>query len=162
MENIKVRIDNKYKIALIGNSVINEKGKELKPQKNTSGYLYVNLCHNSKSTKKYIHRLKAFAFIDNKQNSKEVNHIDGNKLNNEINNLEWVTSKENKEHAFKNNINNYKGENHKLSKLTSTDVLNIRKEYAESKITHSKLAFNYGVNQSAITRVINKTSWSHI
>jgi len=162
MENLKVKIDNKYQIEFIGSVVINHKGKELKAQKNTSGYLYVNLCHNCKSKKQYIHRLKAIAFLENKRNCKEVNHIDGNKLNNEIDNLEWVTSKENKEHAFKNNINNYKGEKHKLSKLNSSDVFNIRKEYAEFKISHSKLALKYGVNQSVITRVINKTAWSHI
>ena len=162
MENIIKQIDKKYKVSLIGNCILNEKGKELKVQKNTSGYLYVNLCHNSKSYKKYIHRLKAIAFIENKNNCKEVNHIDGNKLNNDLNNLEWVTSKENKIHAFENNINKYKGETHKKSKLKEIDVINIRSEYLKNKTSHSKLAVLYGVNQSVITRVINKFSWKHI
>lgn len=72
----------------------------LKPN-NVKGYYQVSL--QKKGKKKYmkVHRLVAEAFIENTQNKREVNHIDGNKLNNKLTNLEWVTSSENQKHAFK-------------------------------------------------------------
>lgn len=63
------------------------------------GYLGVNLSNNGSVKKMKIHRLVAMAFISNPENKKCVNHIDGNKQNNHIENLEWVTYKENSVHA---------------------------------------------------------------
>lgn len=76
-----------------------------KPFLNNSGYLRVNLYDKrGKSSKYYIHRLVAQAFIPNPYNYKIVNHIDGNKLNNCVDNLEWCTQSENKKHAVKNEL----------------------------------------------------------
>lgn len=71
----------------------------LQPYKNHKGYLKVGLMKNGKSEKHRVHRLVAKAFIPNPHNLPEVNHIDGNKQNNSISNLEWVTGKENMEHS---------------------------------------------------------------
>jgi len=60
---------------------------------------YVTLCENRKKKNMYIHRLVAEAFIDNPENKKFVNHIDYNKSNNNIDNLEWVTASENMIHS---------------------------------------------------------------
>ena len=68
---------------------------------------YVQVALGSKNIKKqtfYIHRLIAKAFIPNHENKPEINHIDGNKLNNNISNLEWVTRKENCQHAWDNGL----------------------------------------------------------
>lgn len=73
--------------------------KELKPSKHL-GYLQVVLCKNGTQKTKRIHRLVAEAFIPNPSNLKEVNHIDGDKENNHVSNLEWCTRKENMNHAF--------------------------------------------------------------
>ena len=69
---------------------------------NGSGYLIVNLKHNGKQKMKTVHRLVAETFISNDDNLPEINHIDGNKVNNRVDNLEWCTRSENVKHAIKN------------------------------------------------------------
>ena len=81
--------------------------KPKKCKKRRQGYLYVKLTINGKSKAAFIHRLVATAYIPNPENKPEVNHKDGNKHNNYINNLEWATSKENKKHARENKLSNY-------------------------------------------------------
>lgn len=75
------------------------KGKTLKPW--FASYLTVQLTNNKRAT---IHRLVAQAFIPNPDNKAEVNHIDGNKRNNCVSNLEWVTRSENHTHAYYTNL----------------------------------------------------------
>jgi hypothetical protein len=74
--------------------------KILKPN-NVKGYYQVTLQKKGKKKIYKVHRLVAKTFIKNTYNKREVNHIDGNKLNNVVTNLEWVTSSENQIHAFK-------------------------------------------------------------
>lgn len=72
----------------------------LKPYKMRSGYLQVSLYSNGGGQKRYlIHRLVAMAFLNNPDNLPQVNHIDGNKANNALSNLEWTTVSENNLHA---------------------------------------------------------------
>jgi len=71
----------------------------LKPQKHTGGYLYVNLYKNKKQTKFYIHRLVASHFLREPRENEEVNHLDGDKENNTLRNLEWTSPAENNQHA---------------------------------------------------------------
>jgi hypothetical protein len=78
--------------------------KKLKPGITKGGYLKVVLFKNKKSYNIDIHRLVALTFLKNLEFKKEVNHIDGNKLNNYCTNLEWVTSSQNMKHAFKNGL----------------------------------------------------------
>lgn len=81
---------------------------KLKPQKNEKGYLRVKLSRSSFELNRKqarLHRLVALAYIPNKSSKKEVNHIDGDKENNHISNLEWVTSSENINHSINNKQN---------------------------------------------------------
>jgi hypothetical protein len=102
---------------------INEKGEVcseatkriLKNCKARNGYYVVNLRTDDsrKTVQRYIHRLVAEAFIPNPDNKPEINHIDGNKLNNSLRNLEWNTAKENQNHAWKTGLRKMpKGKNH--------------------------------------------------
>lgn len=72
----------------------------LKPYENHKGYLKVGLQKNGKSNKHRVHRLVAEAFLENPKKLPMVNHIDGNKQNNSVTNLEWTTDEENKKKAF--------------------------------------------------------------
>ena len=74
----------------------------LKPGKDRCGYLYVILCKEGIKKKYYVHRLVAEAFIPNPDNLPQINHIDENKENNHVDNLEWVTCKENINHGTHN------------------------------------------------------------
>jgi hypothetical protein len=77
--------------------------KYLKPflRENTYEYWYVNLYKNKVKSKNSIHRLVAKTYIENIENKPQVNHIDGDKFNNNVNNLEWATASENGKHAYK-------------------------------------------------------------
>ena len=76
-----------------------QEGRIMKPVKDRGGYLYVNLYKNSKRKVHKVHRLVATAFIENPDNLPEVNHIDENKQNNKVENLEWCDHKQNCNHG---------------------------------------------------------------
>ena len=78
--------------------------KLMKQSEDKQGYKIISLSKNKKQKTYKVHRLIAQTFIKNPDDKKEVNHIDGNKSNNEINNLEWCTRSENQIHAYKNKL----------------------------------------------------------
>ena len=80
------------------------KGKILKLNLKRNGYLSVDLCKDGKTKTIQVHRLVAQTFILNQENKTQVNHMNTIKTDNRVSNLEWVTPKENMEHASKNNL----------------------------------------------------------
>ena len=74
--------------------------KELTPKLDRAGYLAFTLCHKGKCRTKFGHRLVAETFISNPDNKKEVNHKNGVRTDNDVQNLEWVTHSENMKHAY--------------------------------------------------------------
>ena len=76
----------------------------MKPALQKEGYLRLGLFKNGKRKSYQLHRLIALCFVENKENKKYVNHKDGNKQNNNADNLEWVTASENLKHAYDNNL----------------------------------------------------------
>jgi len=143
------------------------KGRSLNPSygKNRK-YRLVNLL--KEDTKKYMakmHRLVAVAFIPNPHNKPEVNHIDGNTLNNKITNLEWCTHKENMQHAYANGLTpeppTYKGSKSNFSKLTEQQVIEIKKRLRNGDKT-SLIVKSYPVGESCIKEIKAGRSWAHI
>lgn len=132
------------------------------------GYLCVSLgisrdCRSNVS----IHRIVAKAFIPNPENKPTVNHKDGNKLNNCVENLEWATIKEQQQHAVKIGITDNAGDNNNNRKLDSIVVDEIRLranklgEHGRS-IWADLLSRGYIVKYCCIWRVITFKSWNHI
>ncbi|MBV4357712.1 NUMOD4 motif-containing HNH endonuclease [Pinibacter aurantiacus] len=94
------------------------KGKLLTSRINNFGYLSVRLSYKGITRTLFMHRLIAQEFIDNPENKPFVNHIDGNKTNNSIENLEWVSHSENISHAYRSGLlNNNRGANHHESRI---------------------------------------------
>lgn len=94
-------IDSKYAVSNLGNIKNIKTEKVLKPEITNKGYKKISLSINGKRKKFYIHRLVALMFLENNNPKKDnVNHKDGNKLNNIVENLEWCTSSENQIHAI--------------------------------------------------------------
>lgn len=135
----------------------------LKPSINKKGYLIVRLYKNTVSKDFPVHRLVANMFIDNPSNKREVNHINGVKHDNRMENLEWCTGSENVRHAFEIGINTpRKGTLNGMAKLNDAKVLEIKVKYSEGNTAMRKLALEYGVDYALIQRIIKGTSWSHI
>ena len=112
-----------YEVSTYGNIRNKTTQKILKGRLTKSGYLQVSLKidETNKFSNRYIHRLVAIYWIDNPEDKREVNHKDGNKENNNINNLEWVTSSENQKHRHSIGIN--KTSNRRVGKFTKDGEL---------------------------------------
>ena len=95
-------LGNVRRLRFINGSHNFEKIKECKQTLNTWGYMTVNLSKNGKSNTKRVHKLVATAFLG--ESNLQVDHIDGNKLNNKLNNLEYVTPKENTNRAWQKGL----------------------------------------------------------
>ena len=105
--------------------------------------------------------LIAIAFINNPTNHPEINHIDGNKTNNKIENLEWCTRSYNCLHSYKLNlVKIIKGENHKNSKLNEIQVKIIRS--LKDDLTQKEIAKYFNISQTNIKDILNRRTWKHI
>jgi len=141
-----------------------KKQKLLTQYKDGKGYMHVKLYDGRGKPKSLtIHRIVASAFLDNPNNLAEVNHIDHNKNNNNLDNLEWISRGDNIRHSYsKRDPKTYKGSGNKNSKLTEDAVISIRKEYEEKKTTYKNLADKHGVGITLIGYIIKNQVWKHV
>ena len=142
-------------------------GKFLKPWLIGHGYEMVMLYKDKKPRKFLTHRLIALTFVPNSQSAKEVNHKNANIRDNRPENLEWVSSKQNKQHAialglYKNlGKNTPKGSLNNRSKLTEQQVIEIRKRIEDGE-TQRGLGREYGVSGTLIRFIHLRRTWKHI
>lgn len=131
-------------------------GRVLKPRFNPDGYTGVVLCADRRRTTVAVHRLVAAAFIGH-PNGMEVNHKDGCKHNNALDNLEYVTRSENQRHAYKTGLHvALKGETNPYAKLTNAQVLEIRSSSRPLRV----FAERFGVSISAVHLARAGKSWA--
>jgi hypothetical protein len=138
-------------------------GRLLKLTVGRKGYLTVNFCVNDKRSTRRVARMVANAFIPNPDNKPEVNHKDGVKSNNCVSNLEWTTSSENSQHAYDTGLQAKPlGELNTQAKLTTNQVIEIRKRYKSENISMQKLGSEYGINLSTTYNIITGKLWKHL
>ena len=132
----------------------------LMPMDSGKGYKYVSLHCDGRRKNKHIHRLVAEHFLVNTFSKDQVNHKDGNKANNHVDNLEWVTLKENMIHASENGLLKM-GESSHMAKIKEKDIIEIR-ELNKSGVCRNSLSDTYSLSKATIHRIIHKQSWKHI
>ena len=153
-----VEFDNLYEISNYGRLRSVRKNKILKPTNRKDGYKLCIMSIKGKVSYRYIHRLVAYAFLQKIENKPSVNHIDGNKENNHVSNLEFCTTKENNEHAGKLNLKPF-GTKHPNSKLTKEDLNQIQILLKEKNLSHLKIAKIFKVSQSTISNFAKQKTY---
>ena len=137
------------------------KGGIVKAFVDTSNYMRIGLVVEGKKKKFLLHRLLAETYIENPENLPYVNHIDGNKLNNALDNLEWCTSSYNQKHAYSNGLKSVDGELNPRDILSEEEVLTIYKRLLRKESTIG-IAREYNVSKSCISSIKSKKNWYYL
>ena len=148
-----------YSITENGQVFSHKTNKFKKPFVFPTGYIGITLSKNAVSKNYYLHRIVADNYISNPNNKPQVNHIDGNKVNNSISNLEWVTSSQNNFERCKRFKKS--GKKHWKAKLTTEQVIEIRKYFIEGK-TYRWIAKIYKVSLSTLWAIKFRKIWTHV
>lgn len=159
--------EGKYAIAEDGRvwSYANEKhgGKYLNPPHDKDGYVRVTLSKRSCKRSFHVHRLVAKGFIPNSFNLPQVNHKNGIKTDNRVENLEWCTDAENKKHSALNGLHPFGERQHwaKLSDEKVREILELHNKFGED-FNFSKVGKMFGVDRNAIRGVVRNKTWRHV
>ncbi len=141
------------------------RGRYLKATPSNAGYPIISMSNSGLVKNRMVHQLVAASFIPNTHNKPHINHKDGDKTNNNMENLEWCTHKENMQHGFATGLIpkrvNLKGEKSMAAKLTDFDVVEIKRRLSLGH-TCASIERDYVVGESAIREISKGRSWSHI
>lgn len=148
--------EGSYQITSEGDVISLISSKILSPGIKPGGYQYVGLSTPKGGGRVYkmVHRLVAEAFIKNPDDKPEVNHIDGNKINNTVGNLEWVSRSENATHGFNTGLMTH-GFEHHFCKLTPEQVKGIY--HAEGR--YRDIGIEFGVCAQTVCNIKKKTAY---
>lgn len=128
--------------------------KFLKPTANKKSYLQVGIYSGGKRSTKLVHHLVAKAYLNNQNNLTVVNHLDSDRQNNHVTNLEWCSTRENNLHTLK------KGRNQ--PKLTAEIVKALRRESETTDLSYRNLGRKYGISGVMVSRIIRRLSWDYV
>lgn len=152
-----------YMVSNFGNVIsvsLRKNSQPFKPLKLSlcnSGYYKVTLRKNGESSNVMVHRIVAIAFIPNPKHKDQVNHKDGDKLNNMVDNLEWVTRSENQLHASRVLGKKHRGSEHSV-KINS----GIARQIYEESGTNVSLASKYGISDAMVGRIKRGEAWRSV
>ena len=124
------------------------------------GYVRVGLRRDGRQFQCQVHHLVLGAFVEPRPPTRECNHIDGNKLNNRVANLEWVTRSENMKHAFRLGLNSVRGERSPRHKLSAAQVLEIRRMASLGDITQRQIGLLFNVTN--ISDIVRRKVWKYV
>lgn len=144
-------------------STMTAKGRVLSVRINKRGYAVVDISDQQRRRGRVVHKVVAEAFIGPAPSIKhEVNHLDGNKLNNCVENLEWCTPKENSQHAYDTGLKvPMRGTQHSTAKLDEQKVREVRTLLAHG-MSQRAIARIFGVTNPQIHRIAAGKSWVHV
>jgi len=125
-----------------------------------SGRVYFNMTWMGFTKSVLVNRAVALRFLPNPSNLPQVNHIDGDKENNALTNLEWSSGSDNERHAHRNGLKTGRGSQNSNAKLTADQVIEIRK-LAETKSVPD-LMDQFGIARSTLSNIIKRTTWKHV
>lgn len=138
------------------------KGKWLKLPVDGRGYYMANFYKKGKGKIVIVHRIVAQTFLQKRKNRSYINHKNGVKTDNRVENLEWCTAQENTLHSIKNKlIKPQRGEKNGMSKLKEKDIKTIRHLFSKGK-TQNIIAKRFSVSQSCISLIKMSHAWKHI
>lgn len=156
-------IKTNYDISNRGGILINNISKQvLKPYFDKDGYLMVSISVGINRVTCSIHRLVAMTFIPNPEHKPEVNHIDGNKQNNDVSNLEWVTRKENMDHAIRTGLTNPIGEANNASIYTEKQIREACELMQDPKNKPRDIARMTKISRATLYQIRKGNEWTHI
>ena len=138
-------------------------GIECRYMKTNKGYICIRPMIRGKRIYISVHRAVAEIYIPNHENKSQVNHENGDKNNNSVSNLKWMTNKENREHAIKNGLQCI-GQDTYNHKFTDEDIKWIRNNYifGDNEFGCAGLANKFNTNQSRIWKIVNRKTWKHL
>jgi hypothetical protein len=158
-EPILVKEYSKYRVFSDGRIFSIKMRKWLHPSLNINGYMYVRIKNELGEFKgHYVHRLLGICFIPNPNNLPFINHIDGNKLNNSLSNLEWCTCAYNNLHGYK--ITGRKGP--KSNAILTVKMVGKIKYLILEGYRNTEIAKLYGMHKAHISRIRNGHRWGEV
>lgn len=154
-------LEDVYTVFSNGSVMRNSSRKYIKARPNWAGYMMVHLRHRSINKNVTVHRLVANAFIEKPDSEYDVDHIDNNKSNNNVENLQWLSRSENIKKAFKqgrpspkgNSITNRRGYRSPVAKLSQENVKDIKKMLTNRELMQKDIAKMFNVSPQDICNI---------
>lgn len=140
--------------------ILGRRGKPMVQVDNGRGYFIVSLYLGKKTTTLAVHKLVAMCFVENPENLPEVDHKDGNKLNNHFSNLRWVTRGFNIKHAYNLKARSAKGEDNSRAITTESEVHKICRLLQEG-LMPAKIR-DMGYDYSLVRSIRTRKNWAYI
>jgi len=149
-----------YKVSSLGSVFMVKKARNQTLLKVKNGYILCDLSKNGNKKRISVHRLVSLHFIDNPENKEQVNHKNGIKTDNRVENLEWMTSSENQRHSIETGLKKILKGDQCDSKLKEFQAKIIK--YGLKNLTQKNISDIYGISRVTVSDIRRGKSWKHI